>query len=99
MLHNVNMNEQDIIHILNSILDPELGISITELGLIRKIEVSDTELSITMTLTSPMCPFADIIISDIKDACILAGAPEPTIHISFDPPWEVPEKIRLMWGI
>jgi metal-sulfur cluster biosynthetic enzyme len=50
---------------LAEVIDPELGIDIVQLGLIRSVEVSDNNfIKFVMTLTTPMCPFADMIIED-----------------------------------
>ena len=52
---------------LAEVIDPELGIDIVQLGLIRSVEVSDYNfIKVVMTLTTPMCPFADMIIEGNK---------------------------------
>lgn len=91
--------EDDVRKILAEVIDPEIGISILDLELIREISISDEHIHILMTLTSPMCPFADIIISDVTDGCILAGLPEPEIELTFDPVWEPSKRLRLRLGI
>jgi metal-sulfur cluster biosynthetic enzyme len=47
---------------LREVLDPELGLSIIELGLIREVTLRDDELHIQMILTTPYCPYGPALI-------------------------------------
>lgn len=51
---------------LRSVLDPELGLNVVELGLIRDVELDDSSAHITMILTTPFCPYAPALISQVK---------------------------------
>lgn len=53
---------------LKSVIDPELGINIVDLGLVYGIETSENgeEILITMTLTTPGCPLHDSIVGGVK---------------------------------
>jgi metal-sulfur cluster biosynthetic enzyme len=42
---------------LKEIVDPEIGLNIIELGLIRDVKIEDQEANITMILTTPFCPY------------------------------------------
>lgn len=46
---------------LNLIMDPELGLSIIQLGLVRNIEIKEDHAVITMILTTPFCPYGPSI--------------------------------------
>jgi metal-sulfur cluster biosynthetic enzyme len=95
----MEIKEEDVYKVLQDVIDPEIGISIVDLELVRKVTVSESGVHILMTLTSPMCPFADIIISDINDGCILAGIGEPEIELTFEPIWEPSKRLKLRLGI
>lgn len=74
-------------------MDPELGFSIVDLGLIYDI-AADTSgvVSILMTLTSPGCPMGDVIEQDIKrEVGVLAGVTAVNVTVTFSPPWS-PQK-------
>jgi metal-sulfur cluster biosynthetic enzyme len=43
---------------LQSVMDPELGMNIVQLGLVRDVEIKDEEAHVTMILTTPFCPYA-----------------------------------------
>lgn len=42
---------------LRDVVDPELGLNIIELGLVREVEVENSSAKITMILTTPFCPY------------------------------------------
>jgi metal-sulfur cluster biosynthetic enzyme len=52
------------------VIDPELGISVVDLGLVRGIDVhgDDDDVQVYLTLTSPMCPMGPQIIASVKNA-------------------------------
>lgn len=47
---------------LRQVLDPELGLSIIELGLVRDVSLKETELHLKMILTTPFCPYGPAIL-------------------------------------
>jgi metal-sulfur cluster biosynthetic enzyme len=51
---------------LRRVMDPELGLNVVELGLIRDVELNDTGANITMILTTPFCPYAPALINQVK---------------------------------
>ena len=62
------VNKEDIVKELAKVIDPEIGIPITEMKLIDNIEINDNEVTIEYHLTMPFCPpvFALSIGQDIK---------------------------------
>jgi metal-sulfur cluster biosynthetic enzyme len=46
---------------LSEIVDPELGLNIIQLGLVRNIEIKDGSAVVTMILTTPFCPYGPSI--------------------------------------
>lgn len=76
---------------LRSVIDPELGISIVDLGLVRGIDVhgDDRQVRIYLTLTSPMCPMGPEIIASVESAVIrLPWARQVEIQLVWQPPWD-----------
>lgn len=78
---------------LTSVLDPELGYSIVELGLVYDIHVAENgDVVMTYTLTSPACPMAETIQKDMRAAVtVLESVGTITATLTFNPPWG-PEK-------
>jgi metal-sulfur cluster biosynthetic enzyme len=79
---------KQIILLLKTIQDPELQIDLWTLGLIYGIDIQDSTTTITMTFTSPSCPFADSIVREIKEKLkTLEFIKELNIEITFEPLW------------
>ncbi len=53
---------------LQNVLDPELGMSIMDLGLVYGIEIGPERVAITMTLTVPGCPIHDAMADWVREA-------------------------------
>ena len=82
---------EDVFTILKNVIDPELDISIVDLGLVYKVEFPDEKnLKIIMTLTSMGCPLFNTIHSDIYKALEPLGYNPDTIEVelTWDPPWD-----------
>ncbi len=60
--------EELLIESLRSVVDPEIGLNIVELGLIRHVDLNDEDDSatITMILTTPFCPYGPAIIEQVR---------------------------------
>ncbi|MCA9982890.1 MAG: metal-sulfur cluster assembly factor [Anaerolineales bacterium] len=67
MLANVEEQKEEITEALRSVIDPEIGLNVVELGLIRNIEVGpENEAKLTMILTTPFCPYGPQIIEQVR---------------------------------
>lgn len=86
---NILSLEIEIVNVLKNVFDPEIPVNIYDLGLIYDIETDDNnKVLITMTLTAPNCPVADILPNEIKEkVSALPGVSEVEINLVFDPPW------------
>jgi len=79
-----------IIEELKQIFDPEIPISIFDLGFIYKVDIADTKVHILMTLTVPGCPIHHILTKEIKDRISkLEGIGEVEVELTFEPRWSV----------
>jgi metal-sulfur cluster biosynthetic enzyme len=74
---------------LKKVIDPELGISIVDLGLIYQIKVNENKIYIKMTLTTIGCPLFSIIEEEIREKIAQLGVSKDkiSIELTFDPPW------------
>ncbi len=50
--------EEGLLEHLRVVIDPEIGMNVIELGLIRRVELDDTRCHVTMIMTTPFCPYA-----------------------------------------
>jgi len=60
--------ELAVLDALRSVVDPEIGMNVVELALIKQIVLGDHESEIKMILTTPFCPYAGSMIQQVKEA-------------------------------
>ena len=82
-----SFNEDNIVEALKNIMDPELPVSIVDLGLIYNVETADNNINIKMTLTTPGCSMGSAISRQIENTLYALGAKNVIIEILWDPPW------------
>lgn len=80
-------DKESVLNKLREVIDPELGINVVELGLIYGIEPKRDEVRITMTLTSPGCPLAEVIDQEVRDKMKELGISKVDLEIVFEPLW------------
>ncbi len=79
--------------VLRGVKDPEVGLSIIDLGLVYEVEVKESDVNVQMTLTSPGCPAGGQILQDAETAIrSLDGVQDVQIDLVWEPFW-TPERI------
>jgi len=77
---------------LKEVEDPELHMSIMELGLIYDVAVEgphNEDVNVVMTLTSPMCPVGPMFKQSVQSKVEgLEGVKNVKVDITFTPPWD-----------
>jgi metal-sulfur cluster biosynthetic enzyme len=91
---DATVSEGAVTQALRTVFDPELGMSVVELGLVYGIEIENGEVCVTMTLTAPGCPIHDVMPEWVREAVSkLPGVERVTVTLTFDPPWS-PDRIQ-----
>jgi metal-sulfur cluster biosynthetic enzyme len=82
------LTEAVVLDALRQVLDPEIGMSIVDLGLIYDVAIAGSGVRVAMTLTSAGCPMGESIRSGTECALLkLAGITAAHVELVFDPPW------------
>ena len=78
-----------IIRAIKTVYDPEIPVDVYELGLIYEIDIKDNkDVHVLMTLTSPSCPAAESIPSDVKNRIeMIKEINDVDVEITYDPPY------------
>lgn len=78
-----------VIAALKTVYDPEIPVDIYELGLIYEINVFPiNNVFVLMTLTSPSCPSAEVIPSEVEQKLkAIEGINDVKVELTFDPPY------------
>ena len=87
-------NVEAIRRALRQVKDPEINLSVIDLGLIYDVELSDEgEVDIKMTLTSPGCPSGPEMLGDVDRVVrALDGVTDVNVELVWEPYW-TPERI------
>lgn len=88
-LAEVDRLGEKIVAQLKTVYDPEIPVDIYELGLVYKIDVEDDNtVVVEMTLTSPNCPVAESLPSEVEHKVkAVEGVKDCRVVIVWDPPW------------
>ena len=96
--------KEKVIAEIKKIYDPEIPVSIYDLGLIYDIILEENgDVKIIMTLTTPHCPEAQSIPEKVADVvAVLNGVNEVKVEITWEPPWtqeKMTEEAKLELGL
>ena len=83
----MELTVDNIRSVLSDITDPEIGIDLVSLGLIYEITVKNNRPTVKMTLTTPTCPLANVILGMVDSKLKHEFNAEPDIVVVFEPPW------------
>jgi len=94
-------NKKQIIEVLKKVNDPELHIDVWTLGLIYNIEIAENIVNITMTFTSPMCPYGPFLVDEIKNKIKEKNksVKEVKVEVVFQPLWQPTDEVKEILGI
>ncbi|HMM34060.1 MAG TPA: iron-sulfur cluster assembly protein [Thermoanaerobaculia bacterium] len=86
---------------LRQVVDPEIGLSVTELGLLREVQIEDDHTHLVMILTTPFCPYApQLLEASRQKAQETLGVPT-TIEVGMElwDPSMAEEGVLSDWGL
>ncbi|MEM2923772.1 MAG: PqqD family peptide modification chaperone [Candidatus Nitrosocaldus sp.] len=88
------VTEQQVLDALKQCMDPEIPLSVVDLGLIYGIDIDEeNNIKIRMTMTTPGCPLHNTLVRDVKRALNkVEGIKDVSVEIVWDPPW-TPERM------
>ncbi|MBP9813729.1 metal-sulfur cluster assembly factor [Candidatus Woesebacteria bacterium] len=98
------VTQKQIEEVLATIPDPEIGVSLWDLGLIYEIHIDAKtgSVSVKMTLTTIGCPLFSLIADPIKkEVGKLDGVTKVLVELTFEPPWtmeRMTEKAKAQLG-
>ncbi len=95
--------EGQAIEAIRTCYDPEIPVNIYDLGLIYEIKVTEeADVTVTMTLTSPHCPAAQVLPSEVEAKVKgINGVKSARVQVTWEPAWNpsmMSESARLELG-
>jgi FeS assembly SUF system protein len=82
--------ESKIVDALKNVFDPEIPVSIYDMGMIYAIRVDENKIAhILMTVTAPNCPVADTLPIEVHNKVKeIEGISDVVVNLTFEPPWD-----------
>jgi metal-sulfur cluster biosynthetic enzyme len=77
-------SDEEIRSALEEVIDPEIHLSIIDLGLVREIDQSVEPHVVRMLLTTPFCPYAPQIVAQVKEVTTRVTGKETEVEIMPD---------------
>lgn len=93
---NIMASKEEIIDVLKTCNDPEIGIDVWTLGLIYELK-SNGAIFIKMTFTTPLCPYGPMIVEEIKSKLSKFNL-NVDIEVVFEPLWQPSDELRQSLG-
>lgn len=79
---------------LQQVLDPEIGRSVVDIGLIYRVEDRSGVIHVDMTTTSRGCPAAGFLVDAVRERIVAANIGDGVeVELTYDPPWS-PDMMR-----
>ena len=96
------VTKEEVIKALRECYDPEIGISLVDMGLIYDVKVDKDKVHIKMTLTTPGCPMHSFMVQDVREKVErIKGVKEVNVELVWDPPLtpdRMPEEVKKKLG-
>lgn len=90
----MTISREQVTRALRDVVDPELGRSVVDLGLIYDVRIDGGRIGVTMTLTTPGCPLHECMTEWVREAVgRIPGVEQVTATITFEPPWTPPSSL------
>jgi metal-sulfur cluster biosynthetic enzyme len=84
----ISSKEDEIRHALRGVIDPEIGLSVVDVGLIYGIRVDDGIAVVRMTTTTRGCPATQYLVDAVRRRALDTGISEDVeVRLTYDPPW------------
>lgn len=84
------VTREQIIEQLKTIFDPEIPVNIWDMGLIYDISITNTEIVIKMTFTSPTCPMMEELLARVQSVVQSVSGEIPVrVDLVWEPAWDL----------
>jgi metal-sulfur cluster biosynthetic enzyme len=85
---------------LKKVMDPEIGLNVLELGLVRNVAILNGEAKMVMIMTTPFCPYGPALLETTRQQAEIGLNLPTSVELSYEPwdPSMMDENARIDWG-
>lgn len=85
---------QPVLAAIGRVVDPEMAMTIVDVGLVYGVRVADARVHVRLTMTSAACPVADLIVDELEHELyeVLPEGYAVEVELCWEPPW-TPERM------
>ena len=93
--------EESLMEALRTVIDPEIGMNIIELGLVRGVEIEDDRAHVNMIMTTPFCPYAPQLLEQTRRTSEMHLGVPTTIEMGMEmwDPSMMEDGVASDWGL
>lgn len=88
------INRDGVLLALKEVIDPEIGMSLTDLNMIREVNIDDKKIEVKMVLTASFCPLAGQLVDEVRKKTAEVAEGREVKVIVLDEPWTPPQRLR-----
>ena len=91
---------EPLVEELKKVMDPEIGLNILELGLVRNVTIINGEAKMQMIMTTPFCPYGPALLETTRQQAEIGLRLPTSVSLSYEPwdPSMMDENARSEWG-
>ncbi len=91
---------ESLVEELKKVIDPEIGLNVLQLGLIRNVAVINGEAKMMMIMTTPFCPYGPALLETTRQQAEIGLKMPTSVSLSYEPwdPSMMDEDSRIEWG-
>ncbi len=105
MTKTTNLTAELIMEALKPIQDPEIFLSIVDLGLVYDVQINEENIvNVLYTLTTPACPLGPVLVAQMEFAVMeVPGVKDVTTELTFTPRWDprimASDEVKMQLGV
>jgi metal-sulfur cluster biosynthetic enzyme len=86
---------------LREVMDPEIGLNVIELGLVRDLRIEEASQHVKMIMTTPFCPYGPALLESTRSSAEQATGQSTTIELAMEPwdPSMMEDGVGSEWGL
>lgn len=88
------LDRKNVLDALKKVIDPEIGMNVVDLNMIKEVNINDKRVEVKMVLTASFCPLAGFLVNEVRKKTLEVAEGRDVEVVVLDEPWIPPERFR-----